>query len=748
MSAIYSGEQSNFHFSKLDNYLRSKFSKGKPNSKIPVSIINEEKKEVFQDSKPYVRWWWLKGPYRKSDIRFQLDWISKQGFGGVEIAWLRPEWLADSEDPFLPPGLSPLEKTITLNLPIHKIANLLGVNKKLQQRACPLPKCGKTGTFEIYQEATRWLCSGCREKGDGIELVAKIKGKDRNSAIKWLEKKSNLHFDSNEVPEAKLDWLSEKFSEFTAFTKHEAQIRGLGCDFTFGSGWPFGGNFLNETERSQTFEGPSNQSVDGCWEGHGTPVLNHLNSKALDRYGEVLGSALSPALKGRASALFCDSLELDKDRLWDEKLWEVFQNKFGYDLRDHLDTIDSDPHLRYDYRKLIGQVILEEFYEPYTDVCHRLGALSRVQCHGAPTDLLAAYAAADIPESESLLFHPWFSRIPASSAAMANRSIISCETFTCIYGFPKKYWGKEQLLDLKLLADSLFANGINQIVWHGMPYFQEGKTNAFFTTTHVGPDSSFIDHLKDFNQYMTTISNYMKMGKTHSGLAVYLPNEDMMMRGELPDEFRVPAAKDWWEMREVKLPPGTENYSPIWISNHFLEKASVVDGQLCAGEVKVPALYLDVEWLDIDSLEQILRLAKEGLPTVLKNIPKQPGKISSSTYTEKLEELMALPNVTDTLDKEAIAPLIQGEDLPYFWLRENKGEFLAFFAHPEAQNIRYPMEYNQSAKASQTAREITITLNGSTRNITLHFEQASSLLMKISKDAEVEFLDVGEELLK
>src|SRR5437868_4037351 len=112
-----------------------------------------------------------------------------------------------------------------------------------------------------------------------------------------------------------------------------------------------------------------------------------------------------------------------------------------------------------------------EFFEAFAGVCGRAGAFARVQCHGAPADLLGAYAAVDLPESEALLFNPAFSRIPASAAALAGKPVVSCEAFTCVYGFitpgnlePARSWRRELVADLKLLADALFAQGVNPIV--------------------------------------------------------------------------------------------------------------------------------------------------------------------------------------------------------------------------------------------------------------------------------------------
>ena len=108
----------------------------------------------------------------------------------------------------------------------------------------------------------------------------------------------------------------------------------------------------------------------------------------------------------------------------------------------------------------------------------------------------------DIPESEAILFPPPFSRIAASAAALSGKPVVSAETFTCLYGFvtranlePYRYWHKEQVADLKLLADALFAQGVNQIVWHGMPFNGPGGRNEFYASVHVGPDAAFAAEL-------------------------------------------------------------------------------------------------------------------------------------------------------------------------------------------------------------------------------------------------------------
>ncbi len=527
-------------------------------------------------SKPYVRWWWLSGPFAYADITRQLQWVRDNGFGGVELAWILPTWLEDDAD-------------------------------------------------------------------------------------------------------ARPVFLSPEWSELVAFTKREADRLDLGCDFTFGSAWPFGGSWLKDNDIAQTFDSPSNQRVGGSWEGP-VPVLNHLSAAALERYAEPLFAALKDALEGSPSALFCDSLEIATERLWSPEL-------------------GSPPKDRYEYRKLISQAILREFYAPFTRLANQHGSYSRVQCHGAPTDLLSAYSAVDVPESEALLFPPAFSRIAASAASWAGKPIVSAEAFTCLYGFPDEHLGKEKILDLKLLADALFANGINQIVWHGMPYQPAGQPVEFYASVHVGPDSPFASELPAFNRYLETVSSYLKQGRTYGGIGVYLCNEDALKLDRIPEAQRTPGANYVWEMRGAVPPLELAGLHPLWISLPFLREATVVNGQIRSRELTVQALHMDCEYIDPEALTELQRLESSG------------GQL----FWETSPQLQAL---------------IEGERIPPYWARVIDHDLLLFFAHPAAARITYPMPYGVPPD-DQTC-DVIVHWAGQGRPLSLRFANGRSLMCRIS----------------
>lgn len=595
----------------------------------------------YNTTKPYTRWWWFSNEIKKPDIIFQLDWLKKNNFGGVEIAWVYP-----------------------------------------------------------------------------------LPGQPRGPK-----------------------WLSREWSDLIAYAKKYCDEIGLGCDFTFGTLWPFGGTAIKPEDAAKTFDGVSPQKLDRSWEEpEQGRILNHLDRCALEKYSDILAAALNPALRGSPSALFCDSWEVTPEKLWTDGFDLKFLEIFGYDLKPFMTEIDNHPDVRYDYRKLLSDYVRDEFYRPFTAISHRFNGFTRVQCHGAPTDPLAAFAAADVPESEAILFDPDFSRIPASAAALTGKKIVSAEAFTCLYGWlpfpgPGPFQKQEQLGDLKLLADALVANGVNLIFWHGMPYNPPGGNNEFYASVHVGPDSPFAADLPAFNKYLTDICTVMQRGVNRSDLAIYLPLEDMRMLGELPATIKKPSARFYWEMHTVKPPAALRGYHPLWVSGLFLKDSAYRDGRLRCGPIEFKALYIDTAWLDKDCLSEILRLAHQGLPVCIKRRPAQPGKIKSASYERELNELMALKNVrADLAPMIFLKPLVEGNNLPDFWHRQDDRDHYFFFAHPKAQGLTYPMEPGQYRSAGHETRDVGINIGNRTHNLKIEFKPGGSRLVKCNASA-AEFID-------
>ena len=627
------------------------------------------------------------------------------------------------------------------------------INSSLSQEPGVFPGLSTTQLYKDSRPWTRWwwFASEIRE----VDLLDNLTWLRNNGfggvEIAWVYPLNRMVKDTlNYTP--RQPWLSAEWSNKVAYAKKCADSLGLGCDFTFGSLWPFGDTQVPSGEAAMNMIDPSwRQEITASWDypkkGY---VIDHLDHNAFAHYAERTGNALLPALKGSVSGLFCDSWEVETKYLSTHRLPEMFRSRYGYSISTYRDSLYSNaepyPSVRYDYMKLISELVIREFYQPFTRKCHELGAYSRAQCSGAPADILSAYAVIDVPESEALLYEPSYSTIVASSAALSGKNVVTSETFTCLYGWPRDHHREEQTADLKLLADALFANGVNHIIWHGKPLNPAGEdTVKFYASVHVGKSGAFAEEIPGFNAYLRKVSELMKQGRPASRIAVYLPTEDSWIAGELPLEKQFIWAWGEYEQRYTCLPQELQPWRPLWINGEFLEKALFKDGLLRAGNQAFHALYVDAEYLDLSVLKRIVELAGHGLPVCIKQDPKEPGlNKSGDEYNNLLVRLNKLENVgRSAAFLEKVPWLVKGAESCEYWCRETGDGLLFFFAHPDSRNITFPMEYGQSLCEKSVSLPITIHYKGKTQPFQLDFLPYQSVMIQVSGEGIITPVNIG-----
>jgi hypothetical protein len=615
--------------------------------------INLKTARLYQDSRPWTRWWWFASVIEKPAIVDNLCWLRNNGFGGVEIAWVYP-----------------------LN--------------RMQ--------------------------------------------------------KDTVHYTPRQ------EWLSPAWTDVVTFAKQSADSLGLGCDFTFGSLWPFGDIKVPANEATRNSKDTAwRQQIRVSWDYPQKGfVIDHLNRNAFFHYAERTGNALKPALRGNISGLFCDSWEVETKFLTTPGFDDHFTKKYGYSLAGFRDSLYSrkEPYrqVRYDYMKLLSDYVIEEFYKPFTQKSHELGAYSRVQCSGAPCDILSAYATVDVPESEALLYEPSFSDIVASAAGLTGKKVVTSETFTCLYGWPRNHHGNEQTADLKLLADALFANGVNHIIWHGKPFNPAGEDSVkFYASVHVGKSGALAEEIPAFNRYMEKVSAWMKEGVTWSDVAVYLPTEDSWIAGELPVEKQMIWAWGAYEQRYTYLPEELKASRPLWINGDFLKKAIYKNGRLTVGDLSFSALYIDVNYMDIGSLHRVAELVAQGLPVCLKQIPMEPGlHKSGNDYQRLVGKLTKSGNVKSSWDQmDQITPLIRGTEQFDYWCRLTDRGLTFFFANPKSKHLTFPLEYGQSLNHQKKSFPVEINYLGMKIALVLEFNPYQSLLLNIDKNGKIKYIDIS-----
>ena len=475
-------------------------------------------------------------------------------------------------------------------------------------------------------------------------------------------------------------------------------------------------------------------------------IIDHLMPKAFAHYADRMLRALPHVRSSIGTAYFCDSWEVESRQLWTPGFDDDFQKRFGYSIQPLMDSIYSKRYgdERYDYMKLVSEKTIG-FYRQFTAIAHEGGALARVQCAGAPCDIMSAYASVDIPETEAMLYEPEYSKIVASAAALSGRKIVTSETFTCLYGWPRIHHREEQTADLKLVADALFANGVNHVIWHGKPLNPAGTDTVISYTVHVGPSGSLAPELPQFNAYMEKVSSAMKRGKTYSDVAVYLPTEDAWTAGELPKEKQLIWSWGEYEMRYIYTPQELKGYHPLWINGDLLQKAEYRNGLILVGDAKFSSLYVDVKYLDRSSLKRILEFAHKGLPICLKQDPSEPGKTKTPEYGNMFSSLKNMKNVSATFaEVHPQKPFVTVKIDADYWCRKDGGEYYVFIANPKSRKLKYPITYGQSFTVDTVRTEATFTLEHGKRATTrLEFKPYQSLLLKINTKGEIVPIDIS-----
>jgi hypothetical protein len=597
------------------------------------------------DSKPYARYWWFASMIKEEDVRYNLDWLKTNGFGGVEVAWVYP-----------------------LN------------------RFNP-----KDTTYTPRQE-----------------------------------------------------WLSPEWNRIVNYTIRYADSIGLGCDLTFGTLWPFGDSYVTFDQASQHYGDKSwRQEISRSWQHPKTGyVIDHLTPKNYLPYFERLIRAFPRPKTTVPQSYFIDSWEVETEKLWSDGFADDFNKRFGYDISPYMDSIYNPSNSRhlYDYMTLISDKVLD-FYFRFDSTLNSAGVFSRGQVSGAPCDLITGYSLLDTPEGESMLFEPEFCAIPASAALLSGKKYVSSETFTCLYGWPRDYIREEQNADLKLVADALFANGINQIIWHGKAHNSAGcDTVNFYATTHIGKGGALAEEIPNFNKYLEEVSSFMKKGNTWSDIAVYLPTEDAWTAGKMPKEKQFIWAWGYYEMRYKYFPDELKGYNPTWINGTFLEKSTLKNGVLKVGNAGYKALYIDAEYLEYDVLKRLVDLAENKFKIILKRVPKEPGTKMHQDYSQLVAELIKSANVSGNLP-ENLSPFITGSIIPRHWCRKDGEALYIFFPNPKSDRLKFPIGYGQSLETDTKKMEVSVNYNSKNYNIVLVFDPYQSLLYKIDK-GKIEKLDI------
>ena len=465
-----------------------------------------------------------------------------------------------------------------------------------------------------------------------------------------------------------LAFLSPKWVEMLEHVAHEGQRLGLGVDMATGTGWPFGGPWIDEasgSQRAALLEGritsePVKMMVKRAAPGDEGLVIDPYSPDALRRYLAPFDRALAKLPRGLVRSQFHDSFEYFGAN-WTPKLTEVFQQMHGYNLQpyaaellakpEEVKTVNADTlgRIKSDYRETLARLHLD-YLRTWVQWSHDHGYLVRNQSHGAPGNLLDLYANADIAETEIFGSTPFpipglrraaeevrhdqdlpeslVIRMAASAAHVVGHNLASSESLTWL----REHW-KESPSYMKPELDRILCDGINHIFYHGTVFSPQDAPWPgwlFYASTQFNPNNPLWEDLGALNRYVARVQSVLQRGQPDNDILLYWPFADVIDGSDaLMKQFTVHNVKWLTEQPVGKLAQQLmgRGYSFDYISDAQLQQTQVDAGALKTAGVSYKILVVPAtRRMPAATLEHIAQLAQAGAKVIFESLPEDvPG---------------------------------------------------------------------------------------------------------------------------
>ena len=475
-----------------------------------------------------------------------------------------------------------------------------------------------------------------------------------------------------------INYLSPKWMEMYKHLVSESERLGLQCDLNNGTGWPFGGPQITPELAAQKMEvSPegvksvqTGQKVKRAAPGGEGFVMDHYNPEALKVYLERFEKAFKESGAKWPNTWFNDSYEVYGAN-WTEKFPEIFKERYGYDIVPFLVENDAkqkaamekmraqakpgqrpQPQVQpkvtakniteydraiADYRECLGDILIENFIEPWIEWSHAHGSQIRNQSHGSPANLLDVYGMVDIPECEtygrSEFNFPGLRQDPirrpndgdpavlkfASSAAhVTGKKYTSAESLT---------WMTEHfrtsLSQCKPELDQMFAAGVNHVYFHGAPYSpKDAKFPGwmFYASINMSPKGGMWKDAPALFEYIERCQAFLTAGSPDSDFLLYFPVYDAWSNAT-----GTPYMMFDIHSMDRKLPEFKAVINEILAAGYDADYIS--DDQLCNIDVTKPVIVPSCNFMPVETAKRLVELKNKGVPVYfIGNVPQDvPG---------------------------------------------------------------------------------------------------------------------------
>lgn len=384
-------------------------------------------------------------------------------------------------------------------------------------------------------------------------------------------------------------------------------------------------------------------------------VLDHLSRKAVDHH---LATVAEPLLKAFGDAppyaVFSDSLEVYNTD-WTDDFVAEFRRRRGYDIVPHLPAVFTGqgpdaPAVRHDWALTQTELVNERYLTPIDAWAKKHGTQFRSQTYGEPAVSLSSNRLVALPEGEGPQFREFsFTRLATSAGHLYGRPVISAETWTWLHSPAFA----ATPLDMKVEADRMLLEGVNQFIGHGWPYTPPGTVEpgyAFYAAAVFNDHNPWWNVMPDVTGYLTRMSWLMRQGEPANQVAVLLPNDDVYA-ALVPGKVSLSA-----EMHAHVTPALTAQILDAGQNLDYIDAEAIL-----ALGVRYPVLVLPhVTRLAPEVLDRLAAYVRGGGHIVaVGGAPSlAPGYLDaarvSATVAAKAKTLFAHPNVRTVANDDAV----------------------------------------------------------------------------------------------
>ncbi len=366
-------------------------------------------------------------------------------------------------------------------------------------------------------------------------------------------------------------------------------------------------------------------------------LIDHLSAEATERHMLHMINRLGEIDPGHhvLKIMSHDSYEVRAANDWTEDFVDEFKKRRRYDPVRYLPLLegwtldDSAAQTRFlaDYRKTVGELVVERHFRASREVLNRHGMeLCAEAGHGGfpRVDPIWALGQADIPRGEfwnGKRF--WVTKEAASAAHLYGRRFVDAESFT---GW--RHW-LDGPLDYKQLFDVALCAGLNRLTFHtfthnppeaGLPGY------AYHAGEHFNANNTWWKQSGPMLRYMARCSYMMQQGDFIADVCFYYgdqaPNLVPSRRIDPNIEPLYPLDKCLHCGRPVPIDFRTlgNGYDYDYIDANSIINRMTVDpqtGQLVVGDMRYRVMVLpNHDHINLKVLQKIAEFVKKGATIV------------------------------------------------------------------------------------------------------------------------------------